>query len=162
MVARKELEQVLDRDAEAVGYLCQDVDGGVGFAVLDVREVGVVDSRHEAELAQGKFGGFSALPNGRTEPYAVGFSGMKSMGKSLGDGISWLLAYRPTNEEQQGTRCAELLQVDRGKSFDLPMPARINDALEKVAKTEKLRNFFIESAWSNGINVDQLICVLLA
>ncbi len=68
----------------------------------------------------------------------------------------------PTNEEQQGTRCAELLQVDRGKSFDLPMPARINDALEKVAKTEKLRNFFIESAWSNGINVDQLICVLLA
>lgn len=54
------------------------------------------------------------------------------------------------------------MQVDRGKSFDLPMPARINDALEKVAKTEKLRNFFIESAWSNGINVDQLICVLLA
>ena len=54
------------------------------------------------------------------------------------------------------------MQVDRGKSFDLPMPGRINDALEKVAKTEKLRNFFIENAWSNGINVDQLICVLLA
>lgn len=53
MVARKELEQVLDCDAETVGYLCQYVNGGVGFAVLDIREVGVVDPRHEAELAQG-------------------------------------------------------------------------------------------------------------
>ena len=78
---RKELEQVPDRDAEAVGYLCQDVDGGIGFAVLDVREVGVVDPRHEAELAQGKFGGFSALPNGRTELYAVGFFGDEIHGK---------------------------------------------------------------------------------
>lgn len=87
---------------------------------------------------------------------------MKSMGKSLGDGISWLLVYRPTNEEQQGTRCAELSQVDRGKSFDLPMPARRNDALQRVAKAEKLRNILAENAWSNTLNVDRLIRVLLA
>lgn len=42
------------------------------------------------------------------------------------------------------------------------MPARRNDALQRVAKAEKLRNIFTENAWSNALNVDQLIRVLLA